>query len=269
MSDSQPTRALPTTEYPRSAPPAPRKKRRGLRLLLWILIPVVLIVALVVVADGVLRSYAENQVASEIEKNLPSDVKGKVDVHIGGFSVIQQYLSGTFDHVKLDAPNLSVNGSPVAASVDATGVPIDSSKPVASVSGTLGVSQESLNKLIQIPGATGDITLGSGVLGYDGRIDLLGLPVGYTVKAKPEAAGSTVLLQPVSASLKTGAGNVDLSRLLNAVTARGPFPICAAQYLPKGVGVNGISVVPGHATVRLTAKDFVLDEATLRSKGSC
>ena len=269
MSDSQPTQALPTTEYPRASAPAPRRKRRGLRVLLWILIPILLIVALVVVADGVLRSYAENRVASEIQKNLPSDVQGKVSVHIGGFSVIQQYLSGSFDHVTLDAPKLVVNGSPVDASVVATGVPIDSSKPVASVAGTLAVSQASLDKLIQIPGATGDITLGAGVLGYNGRIDLLGLPVGYTVKAKPQAAGSTVLLQPVTASLTTGAGNVDLSRLLHALTARGPFPICAAQYLPKGVGVNGITVEPGHATVRLTAKDFVLDEATLRSKGSC
>jgi len=269
MSDDRPTEAFPTREYPPAAAPAPRKKRRGLRVLLWILIPVVLIVALFVVADSVLRSYAEGRVASEIEKNFPSDVSGDVTVHIGGLSVIQQYLKGSFDTVQLDAPKLTVNGSPVDASVVASGVPVDSSKPVKSITGTLGVSQASLNKLVQIPGATGDITLGSGVLGYDGRIDLLGLPVGYTVKTKPQAAGSTVLLQPVSASLKTGAGSVDLSRLLNAVTARGPFPICAAQYLPKGVDVSGITIVPGQATVRLTAQDFVLDEATLRSKGSC
>lgn len=278
MSDEQPTEAFPTREYPRTAEyapaastpsPKPRRKHRGMRILLWILIPVILIVALLVVADGVLRSYAEGRVASEIEKNFPSDVSGDVTVHIGGFSVIQQYLKGSFDSVHLAAPKLMVNGSPVEASVDATGVPVDSSKAVSSIVGTLAVSQASLNRLVQIPGATGDITLGEGVLGYDGRIDLLGLPVGYTVKAKPEAAGTTVLLHPQSASLKTGAGNVDLSRLLNAVTARGPFPICAAQYLPKGVDVSGITIVPGDATVRLTAKDFVLDEATLRSKGSC
>ena len=55
---------------------------------------IVVLVVLFFVADGVVRAYAENRVAAEIEKNLPDDVKGDVSVHIGGASVIQQYLSG-------------------------------------------------------------------------------------------------------------------------------------------------------------------------------
>ena len=122
---------------------------------------------------------------------------------------------------------------------------------------------------MQIPGTTGDITLNEGTIGYDGKIDLLGLPVDYTVTATPKAAGKQVLLTADKASLKTGAGNVNLNRLLQALTSQGPFPVCAAQYLPDGVQVADIQVTPGHATVRLTASDFVLNEKFLNSKGSC
>lgn len=262
MSDTSPTEELPGQ--------APRRARpRWLKPLLWTVIPIAAVIALFAVADIAVRAYAEQRVAAEIEKNLPSDIEGDVSVHIGGLSVIQQYLSGSFERVELDAPHLTVQGAPLTASVVATGVPADFSKPISSAVGTLSISQDSLNKLVTIPGTTGDITLGSGTLGYDGRIDLLGLPVGYTVSARPEAAGKTVLLHPEKASLKTGSGNVDLSRLLQSLTDRGPFPLCAAQYLPAGVEVSGITVHPGRATVSLTARDFVLDERFLDSKGSC
>ncbi|MEV8214771.1 DUF2993 domain-containing protein [Leifsonia sp. NPDC077715] len=263
MSDNT-TQVLPGAEAP-----VRRRRPRWLKLLLGIGIPVVVIVVLLVIADVAVRAYAEQRVSDEIEKNLPSDIQGQVHTHIGGFSVIQQYLSGTFQRVELDAPRVVVKGAPLSAKVVATGVPADFSKPIADATGTLSVSQDSLNKLVQIPGATGDITLNDGTIGYDGSIDLLGLPVGYTVTATPEAAGDQVLLTADKASLKTGAGNVNLDRLLQSLTSQGPFPVCAAQYLPEGVKVSDIQVTPGHATVTLTASDFVLDEKFLNSKGSC
>jgi hypothetical protein len=249
---------------------APARRPRRVRALLWTLAALAAVAVLLVVADVAVRAYAEQRVASEIEKKLPSNISGDVHAHIGGVSVLQQYLSGTFEKVELDAPTLTVDGAPISATVVATGVPADFSRPVADATGTLSISQASLNTLVTIPGATGDFTLGDGVIGYDGSIDLLGLPVGYSVTAKPEAAGDTVLLHPDKASLSTGSGaDVNLTRLLQALTDRGPFPVCAAQYLPAGVEVSDIAVTPGHATVTLTASDFVLGEKFLQSKGSC
>ncbi|MGO4594478.1 DUF2993 domain-containing protein [Leifsonia sp. 2TAF2] len=265
MSDNT-TQVLPAPDQPDQPG---RRRRRPLRLLLAIGIPVVVVVVLLVVVDTAVRAYAEQRVSAEIEKKLPADIQGEVTTHIGGFSVLQQYLSGSFQSVELDAPKLVVKGAPLSAKVIATGVPADFSKPIADATGTLSISQDSLNKLVQIPGATGGITLNDGTVGYDGTLDLLGLPVGYTVTATPKAAGDQVLLQPEKASLKTGAGNVNLDRLLQALTSQGPFPVCAAQYLPDGVQVADIAVTPGRATVRLTASDFVLDEKFMNSKGRC
>lgn len=264
MSD-QPTEAL--TGGPVAA--SERKRRRWLRVLLWTAVPVLILIGLAVAADSIVRSATEQQIAAEIEKNLPGTVKGDVTVHLGGFSALAQLAAGEFESVDLEAPHATVNGAPLSASIHATGVPVDFTKPVRSATGTLSISQDSLNTLVTIPGATGDITLKSGVIGYNGRIDLLGLPIDYTVSATPQAAGTTVLLQPDKASLSTGAGDVNLTRLLQSITARGPFPVCAAQYLPDGVLVRDIQVTPGHAVVVLSASDFVLDEAFLNSKGSC
>lgn len=266
----QPTEILPEPAATPGPVSARTRRPRWLRVLLWVLIPLVALVVLLVVADVVARAYAEQRVSSEIEKNLPSNVSADVQVHIGGVSVLQQYLAGRFERVELDAPSVRVNGAPLSASIVATGVPADFSKPISDATGTLSISQASLNTLVTIPGATGDITLGDGVLGYKGSIDLLGLPVGYAVTATPKAAGDTVLLQPDKASLDTGSGSdVNLTRLFQALTDRGPFPVCAAQYLPDGVTVSDIAITPGHATVTLTASDFVMNEKFLHSKGSC
>ncbi|HEY9324753.1 MAG TPA: LmeA family phospholipid-binding protein, partial [Agromyces sp.] len=88
----------------------PRPRRRLSRAArVWIIVGVVLavVVALVVVADIVARGIAEQRVAEEVEANLPDGVDGDVSVTIGGFSVIAQYLSGTMQHVELDAPELT------------------------------------------------------------------------------------------------------------------------------------------------------------------
>lgn len=273
MSDQrdQSTEILSGAQPPEGGPAAPvrRGRPRWLKTLLWIVIPVVVVVLLLVVADAVTRAVAEQRVATEIEKNLPSSVKADVTVHIGGFSVLAQFLEGSFSDVDLVAPHATVNGAPLSAAIHATGVPADLSKPIQSATGTLTISQASLNKLVTIPGAKGDITLGDGVLGYDGSIDLLGLPVDYTVSATAKANGTTVLLTPGKASVSAGSGNVSITKLIQALTASGPFPLCAAQYLPDGVQVSDIHVTPDRATVTLTASNFVMDEKFLHSKGSC
>lgn len=266
MTDAQPTETI----VPSAETAVPPKRRRTLRLVLWIVIPIVALVAVFFIADAIVRSVAEQRISAEVEKSLPAEVKGDISTHIGGVSVLQQYLSGRFEKVALDAPKLSVNGSPLAATITATGVPSDFSKPVQSIAGSLTISQSSLNKLVTVPGVDGDLALGTGTLSYNGTASLLGLPIGYTVTVAPEAAGRTVNLQPVDAKVTTGgAGALDLSTLVKALTSRGPIPVCVAQYLPDGVLVNDIAITKGTATVTLNAEQFVVNEKSLQSKGSC
>jgi hypothetical protein len=270
MTDAtQPTEPLAPSAPPSAPAPAPRKRHRGVWAMLWIGIALVALVVLYFVADGIARAYAEGRVKSEIEQNLPDFVSGDVTVHIGGTSVIAQYLSGSFEKVELDAPKLTVQGIPLSASVVANGVPADLTKPVSDLAGTITISQSSINSLLRLPGATGDLTLGEGTIKYDGTTQVLGLSIGYTVTVVPTADGESILLKPTKAEVTTGGGNLDLSRLLGTVVGSKPLSVCVAQYLPKGVTVDDVTVKPGAATIHLSAHDLVLSQETLATKGSC
>ena len=269
MTDAtQPTEPLvPASPAPAPAP-APRKRRRGLWAVIWVAVSLVALAVAFFIADGLARAYAENQVKAEIEHNFPDFVTGDVTVHIGGTSVIAQYLTGSFEQVTLDAPKLTVEGIPLSASVVANGVPVDLTKPVSDIAGTITISQSSINSLLRLPGATGDLTLGEGTIKYDGTTQVLGLSIGYTVTVEPTAAGDSIHLQPTKAEVKAGGGNLDLSKLLGAVVSK-PLSICVAQYLPAGVQVDDVTVHQGEATIHLTAHDIVLSQDTLSTRGTC
>lgn len=244
----------------------PRQRRRVGGFVIAVAVVVVLVVV-VVIADIALRAYAEDRATSEITSSLPDTIVGDVHVTIGGFSFLQQYLSGTFDHVTLDAPALSVDGVPVAAHADLTGVPTDFAKPVDTLTAELSLSEDAVNSVIEVPGAA-TLTLENQAVGYDGSVSFLGLSLGYVVTAGVSVTADSVVLSPQTAKLTAGSSVVDASDALNAVLGDS-IPLCVANYLPQGVELETLAVVPGSATVTLGASDFTLDEASLRAVGTC
>lgn len=246
--------------------PGRRPRRRGRGIVIALVILVVL-AAVVVVADVLLRSYAEDRAAAEISSSLPDTVEGGIHVEIGGFSFLQQYLSGSFDRVTLDAPGLSVDGVPVEAHVVAAGVPTDLTDPVDTVSATLTLDQDAVNSVIEVPGSA-TLTLGEQSVGYDGSISFLGIDLDYLVTAAVSVSVDSVVLSPRSATLTSGSTVFDASGALDAVLDES-IPLCVANYLPRGVELTKLAVVPGSATVTLGAAGLVLDEAGLRTVGTC
>jgi hypothetical protein len=234
-----------------------------------IVVIVVAVGALLVVADIVVRNMAQERFSEQIRSNLPEGVDGEVDVTIGGFSVIAQYLAGTMDRVELSAPALTVNGAPIAVDVVGEGVPVDLAAPVRSMSAVIEADQDAINRLIAIPDVEGDVTLGEGVVSYADTIEVFGLRLGYSVTAHPTAAGDTVLLQPENVQVDAGGGGIDVSGMADRMLGDDPIAVCVAQYLPEGVEVNGIEIAAGTATVRLEAQGIMLDEASLATTGSC
>ena len=269
--ESQPTDAAADDQGPTAA--APRRRRsRAARIWITVIAIVVALVALVVVADLVIRNVAEARVAEEIQGNLPDEVSGDVDVMIGGFSVIAQYLSGSMQQVELSAPELAVRGVPVSVDVVAHDVPVDLASPVGQLTATIEASPEAVNQLVRsqdIEGVDGDLAFGDGTVGYTGSVSLLGFPIEYSVTARPTAAGDTVLLEPIGVELGTGGGSFDVSGLVDRLLGDDPVPVCVAQYLPEGVEVQQIAVAPTGAVVTLEGDGLRLDQATLSQTGSC
>ena len=257
-----------TAPFPVATASEPPKKR-SLRWLWWLIgIALVLGVA-IVIADFAARAYAEDRAAAEISSSLPDSVQGDIDVSIGGTSFLAQIVTGRIGEVTLDAPQLTVSGVPVAAHVVADGVPTDLSQPIDQVRATLTLDQDAVDKVISIPGGS-SLMLGDGQVSYDGSLSLLGLSVGYQVTGEVTASGTDVMIQPGAATLDQGAGslNLDLGQLLGGVT-KDPITICVANYLPQGAQIQSLTVREGQATVDLTARDFVANEQSFTTMGTC
>ena len=251
------------------APADPKPRARAGRIWITVVAIVVALMALVVVADVIVRNIAEARFAEEIEANLPDGVEGDIAVTIGGLSVIAQYLSGSMQHVELFAPELIVEGVPIAVDVVGQGVPVDLAAPVEHLTATLEADGAAVNRLVDVQGIEGELTFGDGTVGYTDSVRFLGFPIEFTVTARPTAAGDTVLLEPVGVDVAAGGGSIDVSGIVDRLLGDDPLPVCVAEHLPAGVEVQQLTVEPTGATVALEADGLRLDEASLAQTGSC
>ena len=248
------------------------------RRLLVTLVAVVVLVGVFVVADVVLRGYAQDRIASEIDAGLPENVTGDVEVAIGGTSVIFQFLTGSFDRVALTAPALTVDGVPASVSIVATGVPTDTSKPIGHVTGAIELDQPALNALLQTALAEADaapaardaeVTLGTNELTYAGELSGFGLTIGYQATATPSVTDQDLVLTPIDAQVTSGAGSLDVSGLIDLVLGDEPISVCVAGYLPQGVTLSDVQTTPERARITLESSTLTLTEQSLTTLGAC
>lgn len=251
--------------------PARRRRRgRGWIIAAWI-VGVFLILAIIAffVTDGLLRRSAETIAAGEIEQRLPANVNGAVHVEIGGGPVLIQFLEGSFSHVELNAPKLDADGVPVAIHLVATGVPTNLSKPVKLITGTVALDQSGVDKALKVPDASSGVTLGAGVVTYDGTRSVLGVPISYTVTAKPSLKGPDILLTPTDIQVTSGPVGLNATGIINGLLGKNPVPVCVADQLPAALHLTSLSVTPSHVVIGLRAGEVKLDSSTLESKGTC
>lgn len=259
-----------TTRVIDAPPPSgPRRGARSGRVFFIVAAIVVALAALCIVAEIVVRDIAEQRVAEEIERGLPEGVEGDVDVTFGGISVIAQYLSGTMQEVSISAPEVTVLGSPIAVDVVASDVPVEQGAEIGRVDATLAASEDTVNRFVELQDIPGGVSLGDGTVGYDGTLELLGLPIDYSVTAEPEAAGDTVLLRPAGVEVAAGGGAIDVSNLVDRLLGGEPYPVCVAEYLPEGVEVNDVTVSPGELSVGIEASGVAYSPDTLETRGTC
>ncbi|QAY74486.1 DUF2993 domain-containing protein [Agromyces protaetiae] len=263
--ETQVTEVLPDVSA-EADPPRARRRGRG-----WIIagIVVAIVAIIAVVADIVARNVAESTIEVQAAKALPENVTGDIHASIGGFSVLAQLITGRAERVELTAPKLVVDGTPMAVDVVVRDIPIRLDGPTGRIDAEVDLDQDAVNRLAFAQGVPGGFTLGDGLVGYTGQLEILGFPVHYSASARAEAAGDAVLLTPTAVEVGSGAVALDLSEATQSVLGGDPLRICVAEQLPAGVEIAGIDVRKGEATVRLESTGLVLDAEHLKATGTC
>ncbi|PJJ72742.1 Protein of unknown function (DUF2993) [Diaminobutyricimonas aerilata] len=246
-------------------PATPRPRRKRWPIVLSVLL--VLIVGGLVAADSLGRHYAQQRLEAEIASRLPEG-SGAVDVHIGGFSFLAQYLAGSFDQVILDAPSIAVEGTTASASIVANGVPTDRTTPVRSGTGRLVIDSEALNEVVTPVDAVGGFQLVDGVVRYEGATEFLGLDISFLADLAPSVDDGRILLTPAEVTLTGGGASLRLDQIFPDIS-RLEVPFCAAELLPRGVVLEDAIIQADALVITVSARDLVLSSDTLSDRGSC
>jgi hypothetical protein len=196
--------AQPTTDPGvAEAPRGPRRSRR--RIVLWS-IPVAILIALPV-SDVTARHVMQRVVADRMQNQLHTP--HRPTVHLDGTPFLTQLISGRLSRVRIEMSDATACRVRIThAEAVLTGVRrAHGGAAVDSISGDGLLSYADLSAAVAplriSAGAPGQVTV-SGGLG----------PLGFTAAAAPRIDGSTLVVEPVSASASSGFGpsfDTDLS----------------------------------------------------------
>lgn len=261
---------MTATDRAEATAPARPPRRRLHPAVRWAIGVVVALVLLVAVDTGV-RLFLQWRIATSVEESLPPGVTATVDARVHGVSTLWQLATGSFEHLELESTDLTVLGVTLAARVDGYGVTFgDGPLPaleVEQLAGELRIGQDALNRLVEVPGADGGVTLGDGTVAYSTTMSFLGLSVDVDLEASLVMQGDRLVVQATRIQLAGGPVDVDAADLLGDATIA--VPICTADYLPVGIHLSGVDVSQAGVTVSITGNTIALDEATLGSRGTC
>jgi LmeA-like phospholipid-binding len=139
----------------------PRRRRRG-HPLVWLLVVLVVILAILGIGDQVAKSYAQNDIASQLQSS--AGLSAKPSVNIEGWPFLTQVLAHDVKTIDISATNVTASGSkiPFNLTAKATGVHINSSfngGTVDHVNGQVTFTYQALDSYlgtaIGIPGLSG------------------------------------------------------------------------------------------------------------------
>lgn len=242
---------------------APRRRRR------WpiVLLAVVLALATLVVAGGVLAERAaRDQVSRVASTTLASRLgvaPGKLSVTVGPGLLLPQLLAGRVDRVDVVADGLRVQG--MTGSLDATlrGVAVSGSD-ARSLTGTVTVPVASLATLAaQAGGPKVDSIRGDrGELVAAASAAVFGLTVPVAVRLRPSVDAGAVVLTPTA--VQVAGSTIDPGSLLSGPLAGTaakyltPIRVCVADRLPSGITLRSATVSGQNLVLGFTGSNVAL-----------
>lgn len=239
-----------------------------------VLITLAAVVALIVVGaaalDGWARGHLADQIAQQVGLALDVGPEAPVTVEVGGFSVIAQLVAGRFDEVSVDVDRFDVGELTGTLRLAASGVPVDTTRPVDTVRVTFTVDQNGVQKALGGSSAE-KVSLAANEIRVSSTTQLLGVRFSVGLGLQPSARDGQIVFTPTSVELDgTRTSSEELRGRFGALadTLLQVRSFCVARWLPEALTLDGARVVDGRFVVSMGADRVILSGALARL-GSC
>ncbi len=251
----------------------PRKRRRGLGFGI-LLGGILLLVVAAIVLDGVARGYVATVIQSKVRSSLSLPASTPVEVTVGGVSVLLQLATGSLERVDVAVKSLPVGTLTGDATLTATGVPLDTSKPIAKARVVFSAGVDQVKQLLAGYGSVpiGSVALANGALQVGTEFSVLGVALPVSVALTPSAVGGKLALTPREltvngAILSPAKIRANFGSIADTVLAT--RTICVAKYLPKSFILDAVAVKGTRVELAVIASSVLVNSSLLSQKGSC
>jgi hypothetical protein len=251
-----------------------RRKRHPIRtLIVTLIVLAALFIPGYLVADSLARQYAGQFIQAGIAQKLGVSSTDSVHVSLGKGSILLEVIQRKLKHIHVTVDQFTADAITGSAVLDASTVPLDTSKPTSSVGISVTIGQDSLRRLIaskaDSPGAT--VALVGTRVRVGTKVKLFGASVPIAVDLTPRASGKRIIFTPVSIVVNKKAYSLAALRaspiagLVSKLIA--PRAFCVASSLPNALTLRSVSVSGTNLVIALTGTNVPLD--SLSTKGSC
>jgi hypothetical protein len=255
----------------------PKKKRRGWIIAL-IVIGVLVVLAIVgfIIADAVAKDYARDYVRSRIVEVLRLPADARVDVDLGGGSIILQALAGRIQNVDVDVPELAFGDLVGAAELHAEGVPLDQNAPVDALRVVFSVDEADVEALAgNLSGLElSSVELEEPEIVVASAFSLFGIEIPVGMSILPSAAEGELVFTPTGISLGDDlytADEVAANPLFAALA--GPLlqqqSVCIADQLPSALVLSAAEVAGERLRLTIDGDGATLGGPGLSTPGTC
>lgn len=254
--------------------PSARKRPKKRTIIVTVLASLAVVVAALWAVDAWARQQLADYVTDKVQEVLSLESDEPVDVEIAGVSVIAQVLTGSLEQVDVGVDDVAIGDFTGGVELRAQGIPVDLSKPVDSVQIEFTVSEKSIQKIAHLLSATAidSVELVDSEIQFASQFSVFGFPIDVGVGIEPFAEEGQIGFTPTSISVN---GVTTSSSALSeqygsfAATLLQTRSICVARWLPAALTVDDVEVRGDDLVITIGADRAILDEAALRSLGSC
>ncbi len=226
------------------------------------------------IADAAARAYVTDRIATTLRSGLGLDPAAPLDVEVGGGSMLVQLASGRLDRVDVASDRVTLGELTGAATLTASGVPIDDTQPVERLLIDFAVDESELENISQnlsgVPITSVDIVDDEIVVG--GELTVFGFSVPLGVGVVPTAVDGELAFTP--GSIEVADATFDADELRSrfgqlAESALATQNLCVAEYLPSAFTLDDATLRGSDLILRFTGDGAVLGGSGLTERGSC